>query len=135
MWSKGAVVILKHGDEAMANSMIKGVDAGMALQRVNSREVETLRRDNFFLKRRSKKSTDAMIADARKNYGKNYILPKWAEKAIGWSVLIAYPLFLLLDRIGDEFNALVAEMNTGKHVARKKNKPYYRKEGRRRSTR
>ena len=116
-------------------NMIKGVDAGMALQRVNSREVETLRRDNFFLKRRSKKSTDAMIADARKNYGKNYILPKWAEKAIGWSVLIAYPLFLLLDRIGDEFNALVAEMNTGKHVARKKNKPYNRKEGRRMSTR
>ena len=47
MWSKGAVVIVKHGDEAMADAIEKGLDLipykpnDIALQ-----EVEDLKRDN-----------------------------------------------------------------------------------------
>lgn len=126
MWSKGSVVILKQGDESMADSMISGMETGMALQRVNSREVEALRREvemlrreNFFLKRRSKKLTDVMIAEARRTYGDNYIFPKWADKAID---LITYPILLLVT---------ADERNTGKHSARKRSKSYYGKEGRR----
>lgn len=85
MWSKGAVVVLKHGDKGIVNA----ISDGMGLVTVPSRQIETLERDNFFLKGKSKKNYIKKIRRARRKYGKRNGTP-----LIFQPILIAYGLIV-----------------------------------------
>lgn len=94
MWSKGAVVIVKRGDEAMANAIEKGLD----LKMVPVEEVEDMKRDNFFLKKRCVKAIQQDILDAQLKYGHNWVPPKWANKLVQGFALIVYGISIFVDR-------------------------------------
>ena len=83
MWSKGAVVIVKRGDEALADAIEKGLDITTIESNGDAaEEVANLKRANYFLSKKSRKVTDEMIAEARELYGYNWTPPKWANKII-----------------------------------------------------
>ena len=100
MWSKGAVVIVKRGDEAMADAIEQGlnipeVDNSM----IDTTEIENLKRDNYFLRRRCQKTTEEMIEDARNLYGHNWTPPHWANKLVEGFAFIVYLFSVLVDRV------------------------------------
>lgn len=94
MWSKGAVVIVKRGDEAMANS----IEEGLGLKMVPVEQVEDMKRDNFFLKKRCSKAIQQDIIDAQIKYGYNWVPPKWASKLVQGFALIVYGVSIFVDR-------------------------------------
>lgn len=93
MWSKGAVVIIKHGDEAMADAMEKGLDIrytkGVKDEKTCKTELAALARQEEIA---------AKIADAQANYGYNWTPPKWANKIIGVFALIVYGVSVFIDK-------------------------------------
>lgn len=83
MWTKGAVVIVKHGDEGMANGMAKAI----APSYVDQREMERLRRDNYFLKQKGRRATNRMIKRAQRRYGTKRRTPerfKWLREGFAF---------------------------------------------------
>lgn len=64
MWTKGAVVVVKRGDEGFANSMEECL-----LGKHAKTPQKPAKRDDIRKKMRQEK-TNAMILDARKKYGK-----------------------------------------------------------------
>lgn len=99
MWSKGAVVIVKRGDEAMADAIEKGLDLiPYKPNDINLQEVEDLKRDNYFLRKKSKEATDKMIADARELYGYNWTPPRWANKIVEGFAFIVYLFSMFVDK-------------------------------------
>lgn len=95
MWSKGAVVVVKHGDPNFADAALDG----MGFKTVPSREIEALQRDNFFLKRKAKKLDDKSIRKARRNYGRNPSPPpKWAQPLVDIWALSVYGVSTFVDR-------------------------------------
>lgn len=64
MWNKGAVVIIKRGDEAIGNA----IEDGAIKKMIPSSEVEDIRRENFFLKRQNIRNNREKIIDANYNY-------------------------------------------------------------------
>lgn len=66
MWDKGAVVILKRGDEAMADS----IEDAMTKSLVPLEEMEKVKRENFFLKRQNSRNNSEKIAGANYFYEK-----------------------------------------------------------------
>lgn len=97
MWSKGAVVIVKRGDEAMADMITKGLKVEKSVVE-NNDEIEALKTQNFFLKKRVRKTTDLMIQDARVQYGYNWTPPKWANHIVRGFALIVYGVSIFVDR-------------------------------------
>ena len=97
MWSKGAVVIIKRGDEAMADMMTKGLNVEESVVE-NADEIENLKMQNYFLKKRVRKTTDLMIEDARLQYGYNWTPPKWANYIVRGFALVIYGVSIFVDR-------------------------------------
>ena len=97
MWSKGVVVIIKRGDEAMADMMTKGLNIEESVAE-NADEIENLKMQNYFLKKRVRKTTDLMIEDARLQYGYNWTPPKWANYIVRGFALVIYGVSIFVDR-------------------------------------
>ncbi len=94
MWSKGAVVIVKRGDEAMASA----IEGGLDIQAVPKKDVEALERDYTFLKRRDAKTLKKKIEDAEADYGHNWIPPKWLGKIMEGLAFIVYLISVFIDK-------------------------------------
>lgn len=94
MWSKGAVVIKKHGDQKIADAIADG----MTLQLVSADEFEDMKRENFFLKKKNEASIQKAIDDAQLQYGYNWVPPKWANKLVGGIALIVYGFSIFVDK-------------------------------------
>ena len=65
MWSRGAVVIVKRGDRAMADAMEQSINLPILV----NHEMAKIKRENFFLRRRSKEDIQKMIDYAERKYG------------------------------------------------------------------
>lgn len=95
MWSKGAVVIVKHGDEEMANAMENALD-------IRLKDPKTLtgseRAEYDLLKKAKSDSLKAKIAESEEIYGYNWTPPKWAEKIVGAFALVVYGISVFIDR-------------------------------------
>lgn len=95
MWSKGAVVIVKRGDEEMANAIERGLD-------IRLKDPKTLtegeRAEYDLLKKAKSDKLKAMIAENEEEYGYNWTPPKWAEKIVGAFALIVYGISVFIDR-------------------------------------
>lgn len=84
-WSKGAVVIVKHGDQEWADSM----EQTLAIKRASDQEVEELRRDKKLSKIHDDAFTDIAIQSLRKKYRKIKPMPKWLDILLSpWSLLV-----------------------------------------------
>ena len=93
-WSKGAVVIKKHGDEAWANEMEKALD----IRKATDKEKEELERDNEWMKKHIVEDLENKIIDAEINYGYNFVPPKWARPIFEGMALIQYGIALFVDK-------------------------------------
>lgn len=93
MWSKGAVVIVKHGDPEMADQIANG------LVRMPDERYLRMERENYFLKRRSKREIRKMIRRAERRYGWNPAPPpNWAKWIVGIRNLMIYGLVIFKDK-------------------------------------
>lgn len=90
MWSKGAVVIIKHGDEEIAN----GIESGISLK-----QPKPLNECKTELAAEARKADiAAKILKAEIDYGYNPDPPKWARKIVGVFALIIYGITLFIDK-------------------------------------
>ena len=88
MWSKGAVVIIKHGDEEMADSMANSL---VPVKKKKKRDA---------LPRRDPEYWNHELAVADFIYGKNYRdPPKWLKPAIGFYALVVYGISITFEKI------------------------------------
>ena len=95
MTNKSAVVIIKRGDQEMANAMVDGLN----LPAVQDSRMIFLERENFFLKRQRTRTMRRKIREAQLKYGNNYIPKSNLGRRIreGWA-LIEYGLALFAER-------------------------------------
>lgn len=100
-WSKGAVVIKKHGDQDWADAMAKTLD----IQRASNKEVEELReenkelkRDNEFMKKHIVESLEVKMANAELQYGHKWTPPKWAKRIMEGFAFIVYHVSLFIEK-------------------------------------
>jgi len=77
MWSKGAVVIVKKGDAAIADAIEKGIG-------IKARPM-----DHYPLRRLTSEQWQDLIDEAERKYGQHFIWPKWVEvlQTIGFLLL------------------------------------------------
>ena len=94
MLKKGAVVIVKHGDENIANALEKGIIKRFDL----SPENEDLKRDYTFLKKRDRIYWSNKISDAERYYGHNPSYPSWATPIISVFAFIIYLISVFIDK-------------------------------------
>lgn len=94
-WSKGAVVIKKHGDEEWANEMEKVLN----VKKASEKEIEELKRDNEFMKKHVVENLEQKIADAEAKYGHNWVPPKWMKPIMDVISLIEYGFAILIDKV------------------------------------
>ena len=94
-WSKGAVVIKKHGDEEMADAIEKAIN----VKKASDKEINELERENTFMKKRVVKSLEEKIADAEEKYGHNWVPPKWMKPIVSLFSLIEYGFALLVEKV------------------------------------
>lgn len=94
MWSKGAVVIVKHGDQDWADS----IEQTIAIRKASNQEVEELKRENTFLKKRTTDDLIAKIEKAEQDYGYNWTPPKWAKWFFDILALIEYGAAMFVDK-------------------------------------
>ena len=97
-WSKGAVVIKKHGDEEWADAIEKSLNIKRASDK-ELKELEELRRDNTFMKKHIVDDLEAKIADAEAKYGHNWVPPKWMKPIVDVISLIEYGFAILIDKV------------------------------------
>lgn len=95
MWSKGAVVIVKHGDTEMANAIEKSLDIRLKDPKMLT---DSERAEYDLLKKAKSDKLRAMIAENEEEYGYNWVPPKWAEKIVGAFALIVYGISVFIDR-------------------------------------
>ena len=93
-WSKGAVVIKKYGDEEWSDAIEKTIN----IKKASDKEKEELERENTFMKRHVKESLEQKIANAERDYGYNWIPPKWMKPIMDILALIAYGVALFFDK-------------------------------------
>lgn len=96
MWNKGAVVIVKRGDEAMADAMA----SNFTFQK-NDISDEESKHDKAWKDLLSKAKEDdtlVKIADAEAKYGYNYIPPKWAKKIVENFAFAVYKICVFIDK-------------------------------------
>ena len=88
-WSKGAVVIVKRGDEKWANEMEQAL-VPVAMEGEAGKDVSDLERKNDLTKIHDTRFTDAMIEDLTRVYGPiKDPAPKWLETLLApWTLLI-----------------------------------------------
>ena len=93
-WSKGAVVIVKRGDEAMAN----GIEDALTSEMVSKKDYDELERENFFLRRRTREEILEDIAEAEAEYGHNFIPPKWAVPICEGCAFVIYHVCRFIEK-------------------------------------
>ncbi len=88
MWSKGAVVVVKRGDKAMADAIEKGLD------------IRYTNNDRYDLvKNRDRLYWQAKIDEAQLYYGTNPAPPpKWARKIVAGFAFIVYGFSVFVDK-------------------------------------
>ncbi len=94
MWSKGAVVIVKRGDEAMADAMASSFEEDREKDPLTNEE----RAWKDLLSQAKEDAVLAKIADAQATYGRNYIPPKWAKKIVEGFAFIVYGISIFVER-------------------------------------
>lgn len=97
MISKGALVIIKHGDEDMSNEMAKSIVAP-EIKKVK-KDYDKLQTKYYFARKRSRKAIRKDIRKAQRKYGYNYIPTSKAVKLIreGFA-LIEYGFAVFVDK-------------------------------------
>jgi hypothetical protein len=95
MWTKGAVVIVKHGDDAMGSAMKNGLNLPVL---VDQSSVMNIERENFFLKRRSRRYYIQKIREAEEKYGYNWQPPKWARGFFSGLAFLEYLFAVFADK-------------------------------------
>lgn len=98
MWSKGAVVIVKHGDLAMADAIEKGVGSVQFVSPGLSHKDDDIRSRYGVMKKRDSETWRREIERAEQTYGHNWVPPKWAEKIVGFFALIIYWITMFIDK-------------------------------------
>lgn len=100
-WKKGAVVIVKRGDEEWADA----IEEGLNIQKASRKEVEELKNENKDLKRSNEltkihddKFTDNMIAKLEREYGNSWVPPKWAKWILEGVAFIVYWISVFVDK-------------------------------------
>lgn len=96
MWSKGAVVIVKHGDLAMADAIEKGVGSVQFVSPKNGKN--DIRSRYGVMKNRDSLTWKNKIIKAEKEYGHNWVPPKWAKKIIEVIAFIVYLITMFVDK-------------------------------------
>lgn len=96
MWNKGALVIIKRGDEAMANAMASPFE-----QEKNDISDEEYKHDKAWKDLLSKKKNDDIllkIAAANEKYDYNWVPPKWAKKIVEGFAFVVYKVCVFIDK-------------------------------------
>ena len=93
MWSKGAVVIVKRGDEAVADAMASPFEQ-QTQEPLNEDEKDW----KDLLSQAKKDAIMVKIAIAEANYGRNYIPPAWAKKIVECFAFIVYKFSIFVER-------------------------------------
>ena len=94
MISKGALVIIKRGDEGMSNEMAKSIIAPEI-----KKDYDKLQAKYYFARKRSRKAIRKDIRKAQRKYGYNYIPSNRVIKYIreGFA-LIEYGIAVFVDK-------------------------------------
>lgn len=92
MWSKGAVVIVKHGDEEMANKMEKS----LVPVQTERKSLDTCKTE-LAAKARQEELAQKII-DAEINYGYNWTPPHWAKVFVSGYALLVYGFTMFVDK-------------------------------------
>ena len=98
-WSKGAVVIVKHGDQEWADA----IEKSMNIQKASIKEVEEMQKSNkycFFPKRHTVDELKQMIDDAERQYGRKWWWnrPKWVKPIAEGFAFIVYHFSLFVNK-------------------------------------
>lgn len=96
MWSRGGVVIVKRGDEAITDAIEQGMD--ILVSDTTDEDTKKIKDERDLLK---KAKTDAIlckIAKAEYEYGRNPTLPDWARKISEAAALVVYVICTFIDR-------------------------------------
>ena len=89
MWSKGAVVIVKHGDPEMRDEMEKIFKNNMKGNGGNY---------CFLPRRHTSEELKAMIESAQEQYGKHWVPPKWAKSVMEGFAFIIYHICIFIEK-------------------------------------
>ena len=107
-WKKGAVVIVKRGDEEWADAIEEVLD----IQKASRKELEELENENKELENENKelkrskdmtkihddKFTDNMIAKLEREYGNHWTPPKWVRWILEAVAFVVYWISLFVDK-------------------------------------
>lgn len=94
MWTKGAVVVIKRGDEEMANAITEG----SGVKTVNSKDYNDLETAHELLRRRRTEDILDDIIDAEEEYGHNWVPPKWAKWIFEGMAFVVYWVCIFIDK-------------------------------------
>lgn len=99
MWKKGAVVIVKRGDEAMADAMASNFEQEEQEQTdIYSDDQKYDKAWKDLLSQAKSDAVDAMIAKARAEYGHIWTPPKWARRIMEGFAFIIYWICVFIDK-------------------------------------
>lgn len=100
MWSKGAVVIVKYGDEEMANSMVEGLRINLSeMPKAGTKDIKTLEAENYFLRCCVNRLTKDKIERAQDEYGYEGHKPVWIRKISEWIAFVVYCFSTFIEKI------------------------------------
>ena len=94
MWKKGAVVIVKHGDEAMADAMASPFEQNDISN--DDQNYDKAWKD--LLSEAKKDEIDLLIADAEIRYGHNWQPPAWAKHIVEGFAFVVYKICVFIDK-------------------------------------
>ena len=97
MISKGALVVITHGDEGMSSAIMSGATTTM----VPKSEVDNLERDYNFMKKHNREYWAYKIRKANRKYGlkKKSPTPKWAKPFVNGFLFLVYLYATFIDKI------------------------------------
>ena len=100
-WTKGAVVIVKRGDQEWADAMEESLD----IPRGDDREMKELenenkelKRDNDLAKIHDTRFTNMVIQGLEHEYGRNRIPPTWLKVVKQGFALVVYLVSVFYDK-------------------------------------
>ena len=100
-WSKGAVVIVKRGDQEWGDA----IEDSLNIKKASDKELEELRNENETLKRdkdlgsmHDDKFTDLAIQSLREKYKHKKEPPKWAKIVMEGFAFIVYWISVFFDK-------------------------------------
>lgn len=100
MWSKGAVVIVKYGDEEMANSMVEGIRINLSeMPKTGTKDIKTLEAENYFLRCCVSRLTKDKIERAQDEYGYLSHTPRFIKRISEWVAFIVYCFSTFIEKV------------------------------------